>query len=316
MPSVQAVGDGVPYRTCPGKKGRGRMQIRLTVLGSRSGRSCDVLVTAPSGTTLGTVAAALAGSVGSGQPVRSSGSAVVLYAGAARLDMGAVLGVPPLVDGAVLALHAPDGHGHRRTPPASGPARHPRPGHAARRRRSGRGRGAPAAGRPGADRPLRRGRRAARRPGRVPAALRGGRGRRRRGTVADLGSTNGTRSDGRPVARTRCRWARGALLRIGESTLRLEAGPPPGRPAPRGDRPGGQPTATSGSARAPARASARPAAPPTGCPRRGWPPAATRPPPAGRTEHARPASDHRRRLRPRSCAAPRGGRGQRRTATR
>src|SRR2546421_6881147 len=89
------------------------MQIRLPILGPRSGRACDVLVTAPAGTALGAVAGALAASADSGQPVRSSGSAVALYAGAQRLDPGsAVFGVPPLVDGAVLSLHAPADHGH------------------------------------------------------------------------------------------------------------------------------------------------------------------------------------------------------------
>src|SRR6476646_2621118 len=89
------------------------MQIRLTVLGTRSGLACDVLVTAPAGTALGAVAGALAASAGSGQPIRSSGSVVTLYAGAQRLDPGsAVLGVPPLVDGAVLSLRTPADHGH------------------------------------------------------------------------------------------------------------------------------------------------------------------------------------------------------------
>ncbi|PLW74263.1 hypothetical protein C0036_02840, partial [Streptomyces sp. DJ] len=75
------------------------MQIRLTVLGPRSGQTCDVLVTAPSGTELGAVAGGIAAAAGSGQPVRSPGSAVPLYSDGKRLDPAAPLGRPPLVDG-------------------------------------------------------------------------------------------------------------------------------------------------------------------------------------------------------------------------
>ncbi|MCZ0995130.1 hypothetical protein O1L44_21265 [Streptomyces noursei] len=54
------------------------MQIRLTVLGPRSGpttRACDVLVTAPAGTALATVAGSLAAAVaGSGADVGTGGS--------------------------------------------------------------------------------------------------------------------------------------------------------------------------------------------------------------------------------------------------
>lgn len=86
------------------------MQIRLTVLGPRSGRAArasDVIVTAPVGTALGAVAGALASGAGSGQPTRSSAASIAFYAGAERLDPASPLGVPPLVDGAVLSLHAP-----------------------------------------------------------------------------------------------------------------------------------------------------------------------------------------------------------------
>ncbi|WP_405802040.1 FHA domain-containing protein [Streptomyces sp. NBC_01506] len=84
------------------------MQIRLTVLAPRSGhpagRACDVLVTAPAGTALATVASALATAV-SGPDVSG---AVVLYAGRERLDaQRRTLGEPPLVDGAVLSLQIP-----------------------------------------------------------------------------------------------------------------------------------------------------------------------------------------------------------------
>ncbi|GAA1903361.1 FtsK/SpoIIIE domain-containing protein [Streptantibioticus ferralitis] len=209
------------------------MQIRLTVLGPRSGRACDVLVTAPADTALGTVAGALAASVGSGQPVRSSGSAVALYAGAERLDpQTARLGVPPLVDGAVLSVHT-----------AAEPE-HDDPDAAARLQVVG---GPDAGG---------------------VHLLHGGQVRIGRSveadvpiddpdvsrlhcvvtvdpggqiTVADLGSTNGTRVDGRPVGDRPIPLPPGALLRIGESTLRLEsaaapdgggpAAPPPPPPA-------------------------------------------------------------------------------------
>lgn len=84
------------------------MQIRLTVLAPRSGhhagRACDVLVTAPAGTALAAVASGLATAV-AGPDVSG---AVVLYAGRERLDaQRRTLGEPPLVDGAVLWLQAP-----------------------------------------------------------------------------------------------------------------------------------------------------------------------------------------------------------------
>lgn len=87
------------------------MQIRLTVLRPRSGAatagsSTDVLVTAPTGTVLGTVAGALAGAVGVRGP--RSAAQVHLYAGAERVDEQALLGRPPLLDGAVLSLGEPD----------------------------------------------------------------------------------------------------------------------------------------------------------------------------------------------------------------
>ena len=63
-------------------------------------------------------------------------------------------------------------------------------------------------------------------------------------TVADLGSTNGTALDGRPVGPQPLPLPPGALLRIGESTLRLDT---PGSPAPAGRSPRRTPTATSGS---------------------------------------------------------------------
>ncbi|MEV6787991.1 FHA domain-containing protein, partial [Streptomyces sp. NPDC051098] len=98
------------------------MQIRLTVLAPRGGqsaaagpasagrvpaaRSCDVLITAPSGTALAAVASDLAAAV-AGPDVSGT---VVLYAGQERLDaQRRTLGEPPLVDGAVLSLQVPGG---------------------------------------------------------------------------------------------------------------------------------------------------------------------------------------------------------------
>ncbi|MFF5705373.1 FtsK/SpoIIIE domain-containing protein [Streptomyces sp. NPDC012794] len=203
------------------------MQIRLTVLGSRGGHQaatapagCDVLVTAPAGTPLAAVASGLAATAGG----PDTGGTVVLYAGSRRLDpQRAVLGEPPLVDGAVLALHTPgpdtaavptgDGPGTPQLHVVAGPDAggvhllHP---------------GAVRIGRSAdADVPLDD-------PdvSRLHCAvtvLPDG-----RVTVADLGSTNGTTLDGAEVGAGAVPLAPGALLRIGESTLRLA--PPGGDP--------------------------------------------------------------------------------------
>lgn len=205
------------------------MRIRLTVLGPRSGRaarSYDVLVTAPAGTPLGAVAGALASGSGSGQPARASGSTPALYAGTDRLDPAtAVLGVPPLVDGAVLSLHAPaDQHAG------------PRPGtpSAARLHVVG----GPDAG---GVHLLQGGRARVGRSADADVALDDPDVSRLhcvvtvdpegRVTVADLGSTNGTRVDDRPVDVHPAPFPPGALLRVGESSLRLEPSPP-GSPVP------------------------------------------------------------------------------------
>lgn len=219
----------------PGRMGRrdrwSRMQIRLTVLGPRGGQSCDVLVTAPAGTSLGTVAGALAASAGAGQPARS-GPSVPLYAQGARLDHGAVLGRPPLVDGATVSLYEQTADDAPSVP--SGAARlhvvggpdaggvHLLHGGQVRIGRSA-----------DADIPLDD-------PdvSRLHTAVTVEAGRV---TVADLGSTNGTELDGAPVGERPVPLAPGALLRVGESTLALEhprgeAGgtvppPPANRPA-------------------------------------------------------------------------------------
>ncbi|WP_329132478.1 FtsK/SpoIIIE domain-containing protein [Streptomyces sp. NBC_01476] len=220
------------------------MQIRLTVLGPRSGRAargCDVLITAPAGTALGAVSGALASAAGSGQPGgRSGGSSVVLYAGTERLAPTAVLGVPPLVDGALVSLHSPaEQYGE-----GAGPTDHGQYGRFGEY-------GRPPAGLPrlhvvgGPD------------AGGVHL-LPGGQARIGRSadadvplddpdvsrlhcevtvgtdgevTVADLGSTNGTKLAGRAVGERPVVFPPGALLGIGESTLRLAAAHAP-EPAP------------------------------------------------------------------------------------
>ncbi|UQA97968.1 FtsK/SpoIIIE domain-containing protein [Streptomyces halobius] len=211
------------------------MQIRLTVLGPRSGhttRACDVLVTAPAGTALASVAGSLAASVaGPGADIgsRSSGpggggsSPVALYAGTERLDpQRAVIGEPPLIDGAVLSLHGPGPspahglpHGPARLRVVSGPDAggvHLLHGGQIRIGRSA-----------DADVPLDD-------PdvSRLHCAV----------TVepdgsvlvADLRSTNGTSVDGTDLGERPTPLRPGALLRVGESALRLQASP--GSPDP------------------------------------------------------------------------------------
>ncbi|MFJ6796426.1 FHA domain-containing protein [Streptomyces sp. NPDC091268] len=223
------------------------MQIRLTVLGSRSGHqtapaSCDVLVTAPVGTPLASVASGLAATVGG----PDTGGTVILYAGAERLDpQRRILGEPPLVDGAVLALHAPvpdllpeeDGSGGPQLHVVAGPDAggvhllHP---------------GAIRIGRSAdADVPLDD-------PdvSRLHCAVTVlGDGRV---SVADLDSTNGTTLDGTPIGATPVPLPPGALLRVGESTLRLAegvvaAGGPGGPGGTRGTGTAGRPGGAHGT---------------------------------------------------------------------
>lgn len=205
------------------------MQIRLTVVDplgppdrARSrAASCDVLVTAPVGTALAAVAAALASAVpGDGSASRASdaergGGPVVLYADGERLDtQRATLGEPPLVDGAVLSLGAP-----------AAPEPHPELDDAPTQLHVVAG---PDAGgvhllhggqihigrSADADVPLDD-------PdvSRLHCAVTvAGDGRV---SVADLTSTNGTVLDGTRVGTRPVRFPPGALLRIGESVLRL-----------------------------------------------------------------------------------------------
>ncbi|MEU0105980.1 FHA domain-containing protein [Streptomyces sp. NPDC006251] len=195
------------------------MQIRLTVVDplgpSAPGRDraprSDVLVTAPAGTALAAVASALAqvvsGGDGSGTPV--------LYAGEQRLDaQRCTLGEPPLTDGAVLSVGAPgepEPHPEWDDAPAqlqvvAGPDAggvHLLHGGEIRIGRSA-----------DADVPLDD-------PdvSRLHCAVTVGADGRV--SVADLDSTNGTTLDGTRVGSRAVRFAPGALLRIGESALRL-----------------------------------------------------------------------------------------------
>ncbi|MBD0423228.1 FHA domain-containing protein [Streptomyces sp. TRM S81-3] len=202
------------------------MQIRLTVvdpLGPSAppararAVSCDVLVTAPAGTALAAVASALAAAV-PGADAQGTGP-VVLYAGAQRLDaQRCTLGEPPLIDGAVLSLGAP-GEPDPHTDPAGAPAQlhvvaGPDAGgvHLLHGGQIQLGRSADAD--VALDDPD-----VSRIHCAVTVATDG------RVSVADLGSTNGTTLDGTPVGTRPVRFAAGALLRIGESALRLVPAP-------------------------------------------------------------------------------------------
>ncbi|MEU0158162.1 FHA domain-containing protein [Streptomyces sp. NPDC006261] len=195
------------------------MQIRLTVLAPRSGqtpaRACDVLVTAPAGTALAAIASGLAQAV-SGPEGSQGGGAVVLFAGRERLDSQRIaLGEPPLVDGAVLSLQVP---GEDEATDDSVPAQlhvvagpdaggvHLLHGGQIRIGRSVE-----------ADVPL-DDPDVSRLHCAVTVSEDG------RVSVADLGSTNGTSLDGAEVGDRPVRFPSGALLRLGESALRLTAG--------------------------------------------------------------------------------------------
>ncbi|MEU7582719.1 FHA domain-containing protein [Streptomyces sp. NPDC041068] len=201
------------------------MQIRLTVLGPRSGQTeqqgrptaatgaqgaCDVLVTAPAGTALAAVASGLA------TAVAGSEGPLVLYAGPERLDaQRCTLGEPPLTDGAVLSLGAPAEPGpelagaaaqlHVVAGPDAGGV-HLLHGGQIRVGRSA-----------DADVPL-DDPDVSRLHCAVTLTPDG------RVTVTDLGSTNGTAVDGREVTDRPVRLSPGSLLRIGESALRLTDG--------------------------------------------------------------------------------------------
>ncbi len=227
--------DSPPCVRARGEGTADEMQIRLTVLGPRSGRGtrgCDVLITAPAGTVLGTVAGALASAAGAAQPGgRSAGASVVLFAGTGRLAPEAVLGVPPLVDGALISLHAPAEQygdhgqygrfGQYGAPPADLAALHvvggPDAGgvHLLQGGQARIGRSADA------DVPL-DDPDVSRLHCEVAVGPEGGI------TVTDLGSTNGTLLAEHLVGERPVPLPPGALLHIGESTLRLA---PAGAPA-------------------------------------------------------------------------------------
>ncbi|MFF8530407.1 FHA domain-containing protein [Streptomyces sp. NPDC015532] len=246
------------------------MQIRLTVvdpLGPPSeprGRAtaCDVLVTAPAGTALAAVASGLASAVGGsggtsqGERGRESGGGqVVLYAGAERLDaQRCTLGEPPLTDGAVLCLGAPAEPGpdldgvsaqlHVVAGPDAGGV-HLLHGGQIRIGRSA-----------DADVPL-DDPDVSRLHCAVTVTPEG------RVSVADIGSTNGTTLDGSRVGGRPVPFTAGALLRVGESALRLS---PPGGPdlvetAPDGEGHVRVRTGSPGDAPSRARGTDRPGAP-------------------------------------------------------
>lgn len=224
------------------------MQIRLTVLAPRSGqtpvRACDVLVTAPAGTALAAVASHLAASV-SGPDGSLGGGAVVLFAGRERLDaQRCALGEPPLVDGAVLSLQVP---GEDEAPDDTVPAQlHVVAGPDAGgvhllhggQIRIGRSADADVL----LDDPD-----VSRLHCAVTVSAEG------RISVADLGSTNGTSLDGAHVRDRPVRLHPGALLRLGESTLRLTSG---ARPPTLGTAPDGEGHLRVARAPAPAPAAA------------------------------------------------------------
>ncbi|MEU6275519.1 FHA domain-containing protein [Streptomyces populi] len=306
------------------------MQIRLTVVDplgpppEARGRAtaCDVLVTAPAGTALAAVASGLAAAVGGnggasqGERGRESGGGqTVLYAGAERLDaQRCTLGEPPLTDGAVLCLGAPAEPGpdldgvsaqlHVVAGPDAGGV-HLLHGGQIRIGRSA-----------DADVPL-DDPDVSRLHCAVTVTPEG------RVSVADIGSTNGTTLDGSRVGSRPVPFGAGALLRVGESALRLAlpGGPGPVETAPDGEghvrvragsagdapsragghggpaaagtgaRQGTVPAARGGSATGPDAASTAPPAPPRGAVphARGRSAALSQggaPPPAGETHHA------------------------------
>ncbi|MGW7084071.1 FHA domain-containing protein [Streptomyces sp. NPDC054871] len=245
------------------------MQIRLTVLGPRSGQTaephgrpvvprgaCDVLVTAPAGTALATVASGLATAVAGGE------GPLVLYAESERLDaQRCTLGEPPLIDGAVLSLGSPAEPGpelagaaaqlHVVAGPDAGGV-HLLHGGQIRVGRSA-----------DADVPL-DDPDVSRLHCAVTLTPDG------QVTVTDLGSTNGTTVDGREITDRPVRLTPGSLLRLGESALRFTAGDGTG---------GALPTAPDGEGHVRVRVAASAEAPHSAPPEAGHTP-------SGGTHHA------------------------------
>lgn len=233
-------------------------QIRLTVLGPHSGERrggreydvADVVITAPAGTVLASVTGGLSstlaaaghadaaeqgqqGRAGQTGHVRTSASAaggesVAVYHGPHRLDpQRHVIGEEPLVDGAVLALHAPAEESVSPTPeslrleavsgPDAGGVYLLHPGQV----RIGRSSDADVV----LDDPD------VSRLHCVVAVTPSG-----EVTVADLDSTNGTLVDGRSVDQRPRPLPPGAVLRIGESGMWLRSGATPDATAGHGTR--------------------------------------------------------------------------------
>ncbi|WP_062206143.1 FHA domain-containing protein [Streptomyces sp. NBRC 109706] len=207
------------------------MQIRLTVLGHGAAGGVDVAVTAPSGTPLSAVLGSLAGSVAPG-----GASPGAVFCEDSRLDpRQSLLGEPPLVDGAVLSLHRPlEAPGAEPVPARLLVVSGPDAGgvHLLRGGTATIGRSADA------DIPL---------DDPDVSRLHCSLTLRPDGTVtvADLGSTNGTSVDGRPVGEQPERVPPGGILRLGESALRVIAAdgsvPPPASAPPVAAPVGGPP---------------------------------------------------------------------------
>ncbi|MFZ3557880.1 FHA domain-containing protein [Streptomyces sp. BH055] len=216
------------------------MQIRLTVvdpLGTRPdmlargddtlARGVDVLVTAPAGTALAAVASGLATAVAGGE----AGS-TTLYAGTQRLDaQRCVMGEPPLIDGAVIALGAPVDPGpepddaaaqlHVVAGPDAGGVHLLHGGQI----RIGRSADADVS----LDDPD---------VSRLHCAVTLGADGRI--SVEDLDSTNGTSVDGRLLDARPVRLSPGSLVRLGESALRVSVAGDAARPRPLRTAPDGE----------------------------------------------------------------------------
>ncbi|ARQ70407.1 FtsK/SpoIIIE domain-containing protein [Streptomyces marincola] len=202
------------------------LHIRLTVLAhGDAATGTDVEVTAPAGT-------ALAGLLGSLAATAAPGTAPpgAVFCEGVRVDPQAVLGAPPLVDGAVLSFHRPVGE------PVGGPTRAtllvvagPDAGgvHLLRGGEARIGRSAEA------DIPLDD-------PDVSRAHCAVALSPDGSVTVRDLGSTNGTLLNGAPVRSRPVPARSGALLRLGESVLRVisSAGAQAPPPAPAAGRRG------------------------------------------------------------------------------
>ncbi|UED88569.1 FHA domain-containing protein [Streptomyces profundus] len=185
------------------------MQIRLTVLGHGAAGGVDVAVAAPAGTPLSAVLGSLASAVAPG-----AASPGAVFCEDSRLDpRQSLLGEPPLVDGAVLSLHRPlEAPGVEPVPARLLVVSGPDAGgvHLLRGGTATIGRSADA------DIPL---------DDPDVSRLHCSLTLRPDGTVtvADLGSTNGTSVDGRPVRERPERVPPGGILRLGESALRVIA---------------------------------------------------------------------------------------------